>query len=514
MLAGGCVLLTSAACAQTWHFIPGARLEETLTDNVNLAPSDRAKADLVTEITPELAVVEKGARTSLEGSVRVPLLIYARTGATNNKAYPEADLTGTVEAIERFLYVDGGASVRQTFFSPFGAQPSGISNATANRFRADTYRVSPYIKSFAGRDITYELRDDNIWTHLSGAPTSSHDSYTNHVTGNLTRHPEPVGWSAEIDRNSDKFQGQPQALVTQLVRAKLLVQANPDLRLNASGGYEDNHYTFIQPHGAIYGGGVEWRPSPRTKLKGQWEHRFFGSSYDFSFDNRTPLTTWDLRAARNITSYPQQLASLPASGDVAATLDQLFLSRIPDPAERQVAVNNIIASAGLPASLSSPLTIYTEQIYLQETASATAGILGARNNLIGTVYRTRTEPIEGTGTPLPPELLAQTNNTQKGVNLVWSHTLDRMVNFTVNGSLRKTVANAPFEGSSTERSIIAGLISRLSPSLTAFAGMRYQTLHSDLVTSYNELAVFAGVNYRCCGRSSQAAAGAPSFSGY
>jgi len=503
MLAGGCALLTATACAQTWHFQATAGLRETLTDNVNLEPSDLARGDLVSELIPGFTVNEKGSRTDLSGSVRVPILFYARTGGKNNKVLPEANVRGRIEAVENLFFVEGAASVQQTFFTPFGAQPVSLANATSNRYRAESYRVSPYLRSPTTREVHYELRDDSVWTKLGNAPSGANDSYTNHLTGNITRNPTPVGWAVEIDRNEDKFVGQ-RPLVTQLARARLPVQIDPEVRVSATAGYEDNRYTFTEPHGVIYGASADWRPGPRTTLAGKWEHRFFGASYDFSFDNRTPRSTWNFKASRNLTSYPQQLASLPAGGDVASTLNQLFLSRIPDPTERQTIVDQIINSAGLPTLLSNPITLFTQQVYLQEDARANVGILGVRNHLLFTAYRTRTEPITGSGTPLPPELIAQNNNTQTGGNAVWDHTLTPLTTLSVNAAIAKTVANAGLEGSTTQRSIIGELVSQLSPGLTAHVGMRYQILHSNLTNSYHEAAIFAGLSYVCCSASSRA----------
>ena len=503
MLAGGCALLTATACAQNWHFQGSAGVLETLTDNVNLEASDQARADLVSELIPGFTVSEKGARSDFSGSVRVPILLYARTGGRNDKVLPEANLRGRIEAVENYFFVEGAASVQQTFFTPFGAQPVSLANATSNRYRAESYRVSPYLKSPTTREVHYELRDDNIWTKLGNAPVGANDSYTNHLTGNITRNPTPIGWAVEIDRNEDKFVGQ-RPLVTQLARARLPVRIDPEVKVSATAGYEDNRYTFTEPHGAIYGGSAEWRPSPRTTLRGEWEHRFFGSSYDFGFDDRTPRSTWNFRASRNLTSYPQQLASLPAGGDVASTLNQLFLSRIPDPAERQTIVDQIISSAGLPASLSGPLTLFAQQVYLLEQAHATVGILGARNHLLFSAYRNHTEPITGSGTPLPPELAVQNNNTQTGGNVIWDHSLTPVTTLSVNAAIARTVANAPFQGTTTQRSVIAELVSQLSPSLTFHAGMRYQILHSDVTTPYREAALFAGVSYVCCTASARA----------
>ena len=170
---------------------------------------------------------------------------------------------------------------------------------------------------------------------------------------------------------------------------------------------------------------------------------FFGASYLFSFDHRTPLSVWSLSASRNITSYPQQLASLPA-GNVSGILNQLFLSRIPDPTQRQTVINTLIQDQGLPANLSNPVTLYTQQILLQETASATLGLLGARNSIYATIFYLHQEPIAGSGTPLPPVLALGNSNTQQGINVIWTHNLTPSVTMNLTATGLRTTANEPF----------------------------------------------------------------------
>src|SRR5262249_5413962 len=154
-------------------------LEEVLTDNVALAPSGSEKADLVTVITPGVRVNEKGARASLNGFIVFPILLYASTGAQNNTVLPQANLTGQVEALEKFLYIEGQASIQQTYFNPFGAQPVTVTTATQNRYQANSYRASPYIKGEQKGEVKYELRDDNIWTYLNSTPAAVTQAYTN-----------------------------------------------------------------------------------------------------------------------------------------------------------------------------------------------------------------------------------------------------------------------------------------------------------------------------------------------
>ena len=90
-----CALGGGWVSAQTWRFEPGVYVQETLTNNVNLAPSDSTKSDAVTEIAPFFRVTEKSAHTSLVGSVAIQGLLSARTGEQNNRIYPLVNLLGT-----------------------------------------------------------------------------------------------------------------------------------------------------------------------------------------------------------------------------------------------------------------------------------------------------------------------------------------------------------------------------------------------------------------------------------
>ncbi len=73
----------------------------------------------------------------------------------------------------------------------------------------------------------------------------------------------PLGWHAEFDLTSVKFNNQgPQK--TNVARVGPRYAFNPQLRLEANVGYEDNRYPLSNYEGGIYGVGIEWRPSERT----------------------------------------------------------------------------------------------------------------------------------------------------------------------------------------------------------------------------------------------------------
>jgi len=154
------------ANAQTVRIVPSIAVESTLTDNVNL--SANRTPDWVNQLTPSVNFSDIGAHTHLSGTVSLPILLYVRT-SENNAVFPEANITGTYEAIDKFLFVDANASVSQQYSTPFGARPSDLSNATQNRYTAQSYSVSPYIRGVMPGNLSYELRDNNNWSDANAS---------------------------------------------------------------------------------------------------------------------------------------------------------------------------------------------------------------------------------------------------------------------------------------------------------------------------------------------------------
>jgi uncharacterized protein (PEP-CTERM system associated) len=421
----------------------GDRLRETWTNNVNLDPTPTRKSDLVTEITPAFAFHEHGDHTKVDASVSLPVLLYARTGSENNSFYPSVNALGDVNFFNGFLHVEGAVTISQQYFTPFGAQPVDLANATDNRYRSTSYSVSPYIQGTAPNGIHYEVRNNNVWTNLSGSPiTASNARYTEFLAKAGSPEEARTGWNANYDYTNVQFNDQ-NSIKTQLFRVAPFYRVTPQLRMDLSAGYESNDYTLTSSNDFIYGIGFRWRPTERTDVVGRWEHRFFGSSYLFTFDHRTPLTVWNVQVSRNITTYPQQIARLGAGSNVSDFINTLFLSAYPDPALRQQAVEQFIRDRGLPPTLTQPVSLYAEQILLQQSQSATIGLIGARNSIFFSVFNVKTEPISAAGNPLPPSLSRERQYAGRGGALQWTNRLTQAVNLLVNLNAYRTVSNAP-----------------------------------------------------------------------
>ena len=495
------VLVPTAGRADTFRIQPTFSITETLTNNVNLSPSGSAQGDLVTQLTPGITINEVGARVSLTGNVSVPILLYAKTGAENNTAYVQANLLGNAEVIEKFFYVEAAVDAAPQYFTPFGAQPQGLANATQNRYQIADYRVSAYVKGGHSGDIEYLVRNDSTWTTLNSTPLAVDNSYTNQTLATVGKQAPQLGWLLEYNRTSVTFSSQP-PLLTELGRLRLSHSPDPQVTLSVSGGYETNDYTFTHSSDAIYGVGAKWFPTERTKVEGWWEHRFFGSSYLFDFSHRTPLSVWLVNASRNITSYPQQVGSLQAGVAVSSLLNQLFLSSLPDPAQRQAAVDQYISNHGLPTTLSSPVNLYTQLITLQTSASASVGLLGARNSIFLTAFYLRQQPITAAGNDIPGFIAGSNDNTQVGANIVWTHALTPSLTLVTSGTINRTESNLPasslgFQGTTRQGYATMELSTPLSPNTSVNGGIRYQVLHADPVAGngYNEAAIFATLSH-------------------
>jgi uncharacterized protein (PEP-CTERM system associated) len=480
------------AVAQTWHVTPGALLESTITDNVNLAPDGQRKADWVNQLTPSVRFTETSAHTRFGGSIALPILLYART-SENNYVAPEVAITGTAEALDRFLFVDASANVSQQYRTPFGALPNNLSNATNNRYTSQSYTVSPYIRGLMSNNIDYELRDTSSWA-LANANGFA-NSYDNELRGHVTRQAAPLGWSVEVDRTYLQSQDRPSEK-TAIVRALALYRPDPVLQLSASVGYENNDLTLSQERGVTYGVGGTWHPTDRTTVDGKWEHRFFGPAYHFNFDHHTSLTAWSLNASRDITSYPAELASLPVGGNVPALLNALFLSTTPDAAQRQLLVDQIIRQRGLPAILQGPVTLFSEQITLVESETATFAILGSRNSILFTAFRSHNQPVRGETDAAVSDVLGNFNDsTQTGLAVTWTHQLASGFTWANNLTASRAISHDVLSETTNQYLVSSTLSQALSPFTSIYGGARFQDSRSDIAQGYREFAVFFGISY-------------------
>ena len=484
-------------CAQRWTIEPGISSQLTWTSN-SLLGTGAAQDDTVLEVRPRLRILGEGARLRIAGAVALNGIAYAG-GTQSNRILPEGDLTARLEAVERWLYLEAAVRAAQTSSNPFGVRPEASS--TSNTLTTTQGRFSPSIESAIDPLTRYRIRSDNTWTKDSSAnaaaaaPTGA-AGYFARYTASIEHDPKPLGWRFEAERSETRYDdGVTTPLVTDLARLVVNYALTEDLSAGLRGGYERNSFVAARQHDAIYGGQVRWRPSARTLLTADGERRFFGSAWRLGFDHRTPLFATSLSLSRAVQSTPQSLFEIPASGNIAALLDAIFTTRIPDPAERARVVQKFIADQGLPSATLGATNIYAQRLSLVTSSSGSVGLIGVRNSVVLSGFYTKTQDVPDS--VLLATGVASNNNVQYGTGLTLSHRLAAAVSLSaaIDWSRIKALDGvAPDQ--TTQRGVHVQLNVQASPKTSAVVGGRYRKLESSVAVPGHESSVYMGLDHR------------------
>jgi len=507
-----CCIAAAPALAENWRTSASASATGTYTNNVDYAPQGQATGDFATTLSATFNIHGEGARVRLDGSIGASWLLYA-SQTQNNSIAPNVNLAGRVEAIEKFAFVEASANVSTQFLSPFGPQPASLVNATNNRYISETYTVSPYIKGVLGStNISYQVRDDNYWTMASSFGNSSSkvpNTYANNLTAYLNSGTNPFGWRLEYSRlyydngiqiGNDGSNVNPGNYTLQVARLIVPYQIDPQLQVSGRIGYENNQFPTTNNQGTIYGAGVQWNPTERTSAGGFWEHQFFGSSFSWQISHRLPNAAISASFVRGLTSYPQLALAIPAGTTVSQFLDAAFTTRIPDPAERAIAVEQFLARTGLPPTLAAPVNFYATSITLQNTQSVSLVLIGVRNSVTFTVFNVVSDAISGKGDVLPPALAFGQNNTQTGIGVSYSYQLSGFTNLGASATYSRTTTNQTSLNDlrSNNGNASLTLSTLFGPKTTGFAGVNYSifqptgTINSSNTSTLN---VFVGITH-------------------
>jgi len=124
-------------------------------------------------------------------------------------------------------------------------------------------------------------------------------------------------------------------------------------------------------------------------------------------------------------------------------------------------------------------------------------LLGVRNSLAFTIYNVKSEAITGgSGVPLPPPFGSQTNNTQRGAALAYSHRLAPLTSLSATATRYDTIATAPFTGKSSTDYFVVNVGTRLSPKTDVSTGLTYTIFDSNAFNDYTAFTAYVGLNHR------------------
>jgi uncharacterized protein (PEP-CTERM system associated) len=323
---------------------PTLYISETLTNNVLLSSNDR-RSDLVSQVTPGIRINSTGGRFRGFLDYSLTGIAYARN-SYGNEFQNALNSAFSVEAIEKWAFVDVTANISQQVISAYGTRSVDSTPINGNRTEVRTFSVSPYVTGRLAGLADYEARLSLDATRNSTTETadSNRSLAWLRVTGDSDG--RRVSWSADASHQAyDYTVGR--RTEDDRIRGVLYFPVNPQLRLSLIAGIESSNMSTLDKETvSTPGAGIDWSPTERTRLSGQYEKRFFGSSHSLIFEHRTPRTAWKLRDVEDIvTNFGQ-----PVAGQ-AGTAYNLFFTQFasvqPDPVLRGALVDEFLRVRGI-----------------------------------------------------------------------------------------------------------------------------------------------------------------------
>jgi uncharacterized protein (PEP-CTERM system associated) len=486
--AGLFALLAGSSWAAKWDIVPTLSLVETYTDNVSLTRDAAKQSDWVTQVIPGISIAATGDRLRFIASYTPELTYYAH-GKAEDQIYQRGNLAGNAELAKQLLFVDVGGNVDQYNVSLQGPITDSNIYATGNRTTTSTAFVSPYLVHDFGSAVRAEARYTYSMVNSDDESALS-NSVGDRINLRLASGPgyKLLTWDLDYRKETIDYETQGDTdIEVSNVNARRLI--TPTVGLLAQGGYEYYKRGIIPAtEGPSWSAGLEWVPSPRTRLAATAGQRFFGDAYLFDFRHRSRLTTWSAGYRQDITTTRSDFL-IPATTSTAGYLDALFSSRFPDPVARQKAVEEFIARTGLPPSLSDPINIYTTQLFLEKRWNASAGIVGVKNVLIANVFGLTSEALAG-DLILPT---APNTSIQTGTSLLWNWRMTARNAWNLAAAYRRN--ESPNTGEIAYlTNVTMGFTRQFQPRLSGSLNYRFQQNDSNFSASeYTENAVFASL---------------------
>jgi len=409
----------------TWNVRPSISVNDTYTDNVRLAAPGQEQSDLITIVAPTVAVSANRPRLKLNANYSLQQRIYLNTTEANGHSHSLRS-HGLLEVMEDHLFVDGTATMGVQNLSLTGAQGTPSVNVTGNTANVRRMTLSPYWVSRLGDWA--QLRARYTWDQLaSDGGAAALDSQLNGIDVGVTSGRMFSRWQWGLNYRTQKVDyssGIVPNRESETTSVNLSYAIDHSLRTIFTAGrdYSNFQTSARQNSGPHWSLGLDWRPGPRTNVSGSFGKRHYGETRSLSLAYRAARWSVSGGYSDQVVDTPLRFG-IPATADTAATIDRLLISRVPDPLERQEAVEAFILQNGLPTSLDSPLDFVTGQVFVSKRLHFGGGFTGARFSLLGNVFIDRRTNTSAAAF-LPGDAFALSNDVnQNGFSLTGSYRL-------------------------------------------------------------------------------------------
>lgn len=474
----------TTAQRRAWSIVPRITVGETITDNVAPASGDK-RGDQITEISPGIRITSDTARTKLYFDYQLREYLYAQNSG-RQRSQNSLKAFGTVEAIEKWMFIDLSGVIAQQQISPFGLQTSSDASINANRTETSNFKVSPYLRGRLAGYADYELRYNRSVAHTKSTIASDVDTsaWSGKIGGGTPL--ANLSWSADTDKQTVEYSNGRKS-ESDHVRGFLSYKLGQQFKLSGSVGQESNDYATLSKESRnTHGYGFDWYPTERTQISAFKERRFFGDGHTFSISHRTPLSAWKFIDTRDISILPNQFTSVGLGSYYDLMYSQLT-SSIPDPIERADVVNNQLQSLGIPANTQVVSGFLTSRVSVQRHQELSFMLQGVRNTMAFAAIRNERQAL-GAAIGSDDAFAVSQTIRQRGFNVNWSHRLSGLSTLLVSASQQNSAGSGQSGLATKQRSLTTNFSTRLGPKTTATFGAR-RTIFESTTLPYSENAL-------------------------
>lgn len=463
---------------------PRIRLTETWTDNVSITQAqNKNESGFVTELAPGIHIDVKTARLKANFDYAILGQFYS-TPSGYSRTQNQLNTFGTLEAMEKWLFVDFSGVIAQQAISAFGNQSPGSANLNNNLTETATYRLSPYIRGQLAGAAEYSLRYNRSTTQ-SNASTAS-DIELSEWTGQL-RGSTPfqnLQWSANASQQTADY-SKGRKTDAERLYATAAYAIVPQFAVSISGGRESNNYASADSEShTTYGYGFDWSPTERTKVSAFKDRRFFGDGHRFAISHRFPLTSISYTDTKDVSVLPNQFASV-GLGTIFDLFYQICSQQLAeqysDTAQLDQAsnacANTLVGQTGVQANTQVVSSFLSSRASLQQRQQLALAFRGARNTLTILFNRNESQSLF-TSTTIPDDFSLNTNIRQRGLSVNLSHRLTSRSNLNMLASRQESVGTGISALKVTTTMYQANLTSPLGPKTTGGLSIRHTEFDS------------------------------------
>ena len=483
----------SVAPITAWQFTPQISVEETYTDNGELVPSATARNNWITDSVFGMRIEKRGVRSRVYFDYRLHNFSYSRDSQLNNTQRLLNSYV-TVEAIDRWLFVDASAKITQQNRSAFRfSAATDASGVNGNRIETTINQVSPHIRGKLADIAAYQLRfvGADIRSNDTVLPDTRHKQWTGFIKSESVG--SGVGWS--IDGNAISFRNNTVGRAhDERVRGTVSYEFSAQIQISAIGGSEVTNFAGSRNGATTSGIGFAWSPDVRTQFAAVKEKRFFGDSHSVSFSHRTALSAWRLTSTRDVSSLSGQLAA-SGSGSISSLLSDLLVSAIPDRIAREAAVRQKLEASGISGNSALSGGFATGRAFVIRNEEASVALTGVYNTVTLTFSR-RDQRGFGPTTVGTDSFSLSNDIRQEGVNLSWSYRLSPLSSLSLVATSLRSEALYKIGLDSSQRTVNLLFSTRIGVNTFATLGARRVNFENSANTGYRENAILGSVSLR------------------